>query len=48
MPRANRYFIPGHDWHIIHSCHKKGLYLNSNEIESVGYIGYGKLKSALV
>ncbi len=23
MPRANRYFIPGHTWHITHRCHKK-------------------------
>jgi putative transposase len=23
MPRANRYYIPGHIWHIRHRCHKK-------------------------
>ena len=23
MPRANRYYIPGHVWHITHRCHKK-------------------------
>lgn len=23
MPRANRYFLPGYTWHIIHRCHKK-------------------------
>ncbi|MBN1158916.1 MAG: transposase [Bacteroidales bacterium] len=23
MPRANRYFIPGHIWHITHRCHKR-------------------------
>lgn len=23
MPRANRYFLPGHVWHITHRCHKK-------------------------
>ncbi len=22
MPRANRYFLPGHVWHITHRCHK--------------------------
>ncbi|UCB55102.1 MAG: transposase [Thiotrichales bacterium] len=23
MPRAHRYFLPGHVWHITHRCHKK-------------------------
>ena len=23
MQRANRYFLPGHVWHITHRCHKK-------------------------
>jgi putative transposase len=23
MPRANRYFLPGHIWHITHRCHQK-------------------------
>ena len=23
MPRANRYFLPGHVWHITHRCHKQ-------------------------
>jgi len=23
MPRANRYYIPGHVWHLTHRCHKK-------------------------
>jgi len=23
MPRASRYYIPGHVWHIAHRCHKK-------------------------
>lgn len=23
MPRANRYYVPGHVWHITHRCHKK-------------------------
>lgn len=27
MPRANRYFIPGHIWHITHRCHKKEFLL---------------------
>ena len=27
MPRANRYYIPGHAWHITHRCHKKELLL---------------------
>lgn len=27
MPRANRYFIPGHVWHITHRCHKKEFLL---------------------
>jgi hypothetical protein len=24
MPRASRYFIPGHVWHITHRCHLSG------------------------
>ena len=27
MPRANRYFLPGHVWHITHLCHKKEFLL---------------------
>jgi REP element-mobilizing transposase RayT len=27
MPRANRYFLPGHVWHITHRCHKKDFLL---------------------
>jgi putative transposase len=27
MPRANRYFISGHVWHITHRCHKKEFLL---------------------
>ena len=27
MPRANRYFVPGHIWHITHRCHKKEFLL---------------------
>ena len=27
MPRANRYFIPGHIWHITHRCHQKEFLL---------------------
>jgi len=27
MARANRYFIPGHVWHITHRCHKKEFLL---------------------
>ena len=27
MPRANRYFLPGYIWHIIHRCHKKEFLL---------------------
>jgi putative transposase len=23
VPRANRYFLPGHIWHITHRCHKQ-------------------------
>jgi len=23
MPRANRYFVPGHLWHITHRCHER-------------------------
>ncbi len=27
MPRASRYFLPGHVWHITHRCHKKEFLL---------------------
>ncbi len=27
MPRAHRYFLPGHIWHITHRCHKKEFLL---------------------
>lgn len=27
MARANRYFLPGHIWHITHRCHKKEFLL---------------------
>ena len=27
MPRANRYFLPGHVWHITHRCDKKEFLL---------------------
>lgn len=27
MPRANRYFLSGHVWHITHGCHKKEFLL---------------------
>ncbi|MBU1209066.1 MAG: transposase [Proteobacteria bacterium] len=27
MPRANRYYLPGHVWHITHRCHKREFLL---------------------
>jgi putative transposase len=27
MPRANRYFLPGHVWHITHRCHQRQFLL---------------------
>ena len=27
MPRANRYFLPGHIWHITHRCHNQQFLL---------------------
>ena len=27
MPRANRYLLPGHVWHITHRCHKQEFLL---------------------
>lgn len=27
MPRANRYYLPGHVWHITHRCHKRQFLL---------------------
>lgn len=31
MPRAHRYFIPGHVWHITHRCHQREFLLNRPE-----------------
>jgi putative transposase len=30
MPRAHRYFLPNHIWHITHRCHQRALHLMSN------------------
>ena len=27
MARANRHFLPGHVWHLIHRCHQKSFLL---------------------
>ena len=27
MPRANRYFLPDHIWHITHRCHQRKFLL---------------------
>lgn len=27
MPRAHRYYLPGHVWHITHRCHQKEFFL---------------------
>jgi putative transposase len=27
MPRANRYYLPGHVWHLTHRCHKREFLL---------------------
>ena len=27
MPRADRYFLPGHGWHITQRCHKQEFLL---------------------
>jgi putative transposase len=27
MPRANRYFLPGHVWHVTHRCHQRKFLL---------------------
>jgi putative transposase len=27
MPRAHRYYLPGHVWHITHRCHQKDFFL---------------------
>lgn len=29
MPRAHRYFLPGHIWHITHRCHQREYLLQS-------------------
>lgn len=31
MPRANRYFLPNHVWHITHRCHQKDFLLKFAE-----------------
>ncbi len=27
MPRASRYFMPGHVWHVTHHCHRQEFLL---------------------
>ena len=27
MPRANRYHLPGHVWHLTHRCHQREFLL---------------------
>jgi putative transposase len=27
MPRANRYWLPGHVWHLTHRCHRRQFLL---------------------
>jgi putative transposase len=27
MPRASRYFLPNHIWHITHRCHQRDFLL---------------------
>ena len=27
MPRAHRYYVPGHVWHITQRCHQKDFFL---------------------
>ena len=27
MPRAHRYYLPGHVWHITHRCHQQEFFL---------------------
>ena len=46
-PRANRYFLPGHVWHITPAVTKKNSCSSLSEIESVGYIGYMSPRNAL-
>ncbi len=31
MPRAHRYFLPGHVWHITHRCHQKAFLLHKRD-----------------
>ena len=48
MPRANRYFLPGHVWHITHRCHKKEFLLKFQKTENVGATGSLRQKNAMV
>ncbi len=37
MPRANRFFMPEHVWHITHRCHKKEFLLKFARNDKSGY-----------
>jgi hypothetical protein len=37
MPRANRFFVPEHVWHITHRCHEKEFLLNFARNNKSGY-----------
>ena len=39
MPRANRYFLPGHVWHITHRCHQKDFLLKFSKDRQPGRVG---------
>ena len=32
MPRANRYYLPGHVWHLTHRCHDRAHLLNTARV----------------
>jgi putative transposase len=44
MPRAHRYFLPNHVWHITHRCHQRDFLLKfARDGEEIGEeIGVGE------
>lgn len=50
MPRANRYFLPGHIWHITHRCHEKSFLLEEKVVREtwLNYLRKAKEKYGFV
>jgi len=44
MPRADRHFLPGHDWHIMDRCHEKSVLLSSRATSAPTWAGFFEAK----